>query len=144
MASEKETAELNAMAFEIYKDRVAMGAKCSHDQEALAAFKMAEAFVKVRTAIAKGDVKPRDMEASVLSNCRAPNLRKTHPYNLVSQVDGDLARVKQIHAWLEKNPTPETEPQELVHRLNRAFSDLGWDLPAVNVARQIFPAYASN
>lgn len=141
-ANEKEIAEVNAMAFEIFKDRVAAGnLKRSAEAEAAHAFQMAESFLKTRAAYAKGEIKPKAIEAARLSAASAPNLKRTHPHNLVSERFGNLDRVKKIKAWLDAHPTPEKDPDDLIHQLNREFADLSWDLPAVNTARALFPFY---
>ncbi len=144
MADEKNT-ELDELAFEIYSKRVATHASVkASEAEAVDAYRKAEAFVAVKKKVRAGGVKPLTTTEAQGADCRAPKLRDTHPINLVSREVGNLPRVEQIKKWLDQNPTPETNPEELIHRLNRAFNDLGWDMPTINVARQIFPAYAKN
>ncbi len=147
MANEKENApaknEVDAMAFEIFKDRVAGGMKRQPEQEAILAFKLAEAFVRTRNSIARGDVKTSEPEGIRLAEVSCPNQKRTHPINLVSQRYGNLDRAQKINAWLAKHPTPESEPEELVHSLNKEFPDLSWDLPQINTARAVLPAYAA-
>jgi hypothetical protein len=144
MAEEKPNTELEDLAFEIYSKRIAAAGNARHaDAEALDCFRKAEAFLKVRASVRKGETKTVHAP-SILADVHAPNLKRTHPHNLVSQKMGNLSKVKEINDWLNKNPTPETEPEELVSRLREAFSDLGWDLPTINTARAIFPAYCKN
>ena len=52
--------------------------------------------------------------------------------------------MKKINAFLDSNPTPEKEPDEMVAKLNRTFPDLEWDLPQIDRARTLFPAYCKN
>lgn len=145
MANEKPNPELDSFAFEIFKEVVAKSpASRGGEQQALAAYKKAEAFMAVRERVRSGDTKPAKVDGPVLADCFAPKLKKTHPHNLVSQKYGNLEKVNRIAQYLDKNPTPENEPDELIARFNREFTDLGWDLPAINTARAIFPAYCKS
>ena len=137
--------ELSDLAFDIYARRMASGqTKRNAETEAVDSFKQAEAFLKVRASVAKGETKLKAPEGPQLADCCCPKQAKTHPHNLVSQQFGSIDRVQKINAWLKQNPTPEKEPDELVMRLNREFSDLSWDLAAVNTARTIFPAFCKS
>ena len=144
MANEKVDDELEALAFEIYKQAVAGGSAIASEQQALAAYHKAEAFISVRTRVRNGQLKAEKTTGPQLCDVRAPNLPRTHPHNLVSKVYGNLDRVRKIYAWLEANPTPEREPTELIPRLQAAFPDLSWDVPTINTARAIFPDYCKN
>jgi hypothetical protein len=64
-----------------------------------------------------------------LSEVSAPNLKKTHPHNLVSRRFGDLKKVREVNAWLKANPTAET------------YEDLEWDAPTTKLARILFPEF---
>lgn len=151
-AQDSGIAERDSLAFQIFCQRVASHpVKRGGEHEALDAFKKAEAFLAVRKKLASGEVKVKEVEGIQLADCCAPNLPRTHPLNLVAKVHtnrksgvqthGDLARVSKINDWLYRNPTPETNPDELVNRLGAAFPELGWDLPTINVARAVFPNY---
>ncbi len=136
--------EVDELAFQIFAQRMAsLPGKRGGEPEALDAFRQAEAFLAVRGRVRSGEAK-KAAEEPVLADCCAPNLRRTHPHNLVSQRLGDLAKVNRVKQWLDRNPTPERDADELAHRLNREFPDLNWDLPTINVARAIFPAYCKN
>ncbi len=139
-----ETTELDDLAFQIYSARVAANpVRRGGEQEAIDSYRQAEAFLSTRKRVKAGELKPVVVEGPQLTDCCAPNLpHRTHPHNMVSQRFGDLARVNRIKRWLDVNPTPENDPAELVHRLNREFTDLNWDLPTINTARAIFGAYA--
>ena len=143
MATEEKNTELDDLAFEIFARRIAtLPVHRAIERDILDSYRKAEAFLAVKAKVHAEGLKT--MVAAIEppgSDCRAPNLRRNHPLNLVSRVDGDLNKVKQVQKFLAVNPTPAIDPQELVTRLNRSFPDLGWDLPTINVAREIFPAY---
>jgi len=145
MAGEKQSnPELDDFAFEIYKQAVATSpVNRGGEQQARAAYAKAEAFIAVRDRVRAGELKAVKPDGPQLAECSAPKLRRTHPFNLVSSRFGDLKKVSLISKWLDSNPTPESEPEELVTRINREFPDLSWDLPAINTARVIFPEYVS-
>ena len=137
-----ENKELDSLAFDIFARRIAaQPINRNAEHEALEAYRKAEAFITVRDSVRSGALVPAKLSGPQLCDCSAPNLKRTHPHNLVSQAFGDLAKVNRIKAWLDKNPTPESDPSELVVKCNREFPELGWDLPAVNTARAVFPAY---
>jgi hypothetical protein len=145
MAGEKQipNPELDSFAFEIFKQAVASSPHSrGGEQQALAAYKKAESFIGVRDRVRAGETKPAKSDGPSLCNCSAPNLRRTHPHSLVSERFGDLNKVNRIAKWLDINPTPENEPDELVSRINLEFPELSWDLPTINTARAIFPEYA--
>jgi hypothetical protein len=143
MAVEQKTnSEIDSLAFEIYSKRMAQpGPKRLASHEALEAFKQAEEFVAVRAKVKSGALKTEEPDGPQLAGFCAPNLKRTNPHNLVSQRFGNLQRVETIYTWLSRNPTPENDPEDLVHRFNHQYPDLGWTLPEINVARIIFPAY---
>lgn len=143
--AEKQTTELDQLAFEIFTQMVAKSPiNRGGEQQAKAAYVKAEAFLSVRDRVRAGDMKPVKQEGPVLADYFCPNLKRTHPYNLVSQKMGDLNKVNRIAKFLEANPTPESDPQELVDRINREFPDLEWDMPKINTARTIFPEYSKS
>lgn len=134
--------ELDALAFEIYKQRIATThVKRGGEQIALDSYRKAEDFLRIRDKIRSGDTSTKQPEGPQLSDCSAPNLSENHPHNMVSKRYGDLTKVNRIKKFLDQNPTPESDPGELVGKINREFPGIGWDLPQVNTARAIFPAY---
>ena len=143
MATEKTAVnpELDGLAFDIYKQRCANGQ--GGEQIAIDSYRKATDFIAVRAKMQTGQLNPAKPEGIQADYCRAPNQPKTHPHNLVASNGGDLARVARINAWLNKNPTPESDPNELIPRLRSAFPELSWDLPTINIARQTFPAYCA-
>lgn len=146
--------ELDALAFEIYSKRVASHpVRRGGERDALDSYRKAEAFLAVRKKVRSGETKVKDDGLVELCDCCAPNLPRSHPHNLVAkvftdrkgtQIQGDLAKVQRIAAWLYKNPTPESDPEELVSRINREFPELNWEQKEVNTARAVFPAYCKN
>lgn len=145
MAENKTNPELDQFAFEIFKQAVASSpASRGGEQQAMAAYRKAEAFMAIRDRVRSGDTKTVKPDGPALTDCFAPNLKRSHPHNLVSQKFGDLAKVNRISQFLDKNPTPENEPDELVSKINREFPELSWDLPTINTARAILPAYCKS
>jgi hypothetical protein len=140
---QKSASEVDSLAFEIYSKRMAHpGPKRAASFEALEAFKQAEEFIAVRAQVKSGALKTEEPEGPQLAACYAPNLKRTSPYNLVSFKWGSIDRVNRVLSWLEKNPTLD-DAEDLVHRFNSQFPELGWTLAEVSVARTIFPAYKS-
>lgn len=145
--------ELDDLAFEIYKERVGRGlTRRNGEHEAAESYRRAEAFLAVRKKVRAGELKPTKEEGPQLAESCAPNLPRTHPINLVARVHidrkgvetpGNLDKIRRIKDWLDKNPTPEDDPERLVHQFGREFHDLGWDLPKINTARAIFGAYTA-
>jgi hypothetical protein len=144
MANEQkaETSDLDVMAFKLYSQKLAgrNGSRVG-ERDAVESYAQAEAFLAVQRKARNGGLKPKAVEAQTLAPFSAPKLDRLHPHNLVSQRFGNLDTVNRIAKWLNDNPTPEKEPDELVGRFNETFS-LKWDLPTVNVARAVFPHYA--
>ena len=151
MATAEVNKELDDLAFRIYSQRLASRQmNRGGEQETIEAYRMAEAFIETRDKINRGVIKTAKPGQLVLADCCAPNLPRTHPHNLVAQLHtdrqgtqtpGDPNKINRIGKFLNDNPTPESNPDELIVKLNRQFPDLGWDLPTINVARAIFPAY---
>jgi len=146
MANEQKpvaTGDLDELAFAIFAARIAAHpSKRGGEAEAVDSYQKAEAFMAVRAKAQAGELKrPAQVAGSKLCDVFCPNLKKSHPHNLVSAKYGNLDKVNRIKLWLDKNPTPETDADELPPRLQREFNDLEWDLPTINTARAIFPAY---
>lgn len=136
--------ELDDLAFKIYAERVAAHpTRRSGETEAIDSYRQAEAFIAVRRRVKAGELKTTPVTGPQLADCWCPNIPRTHPYNLVSQQQGDLSKVNRIKRFLDVNPTPENDPAPLVAKVNREFGDLNWDLPTINLARTIFPSFTS-
>lgn len=150
-AAAPPNAELDELAFRIYSQKAAShSARRGGDREAIDAYKQAEAFLAVRAKVRAGEMKTVSAAEDLLADCSAPNLPETHPLNLVSRRFGDIAKVRRINDWLEKNPTPERDTEELVSRFRRAFPEVNWSAPShgealavINVARAVFPVYCT-
>lgn len=141
IAPDKNAAELDRLA-ELFMAHAP--ATIPPERLAIACYKKATAFLAVRDKIRSGEINvepTKEAKGVQLSTCSAPNLKKSHPLNLVSQRFGNLDRVNRIKLWLDKNPTPERDPSDLVPRLQREFPDLEWGVAEINVAREVFPHY---
>lgn len=143
MPAEKPNAELEAMAFEIFKQAVANSpANRGGEQQAISAFKKAEMFLAVRDKVRNGELSTTKPTGPQLADCCCPNQHKLHPHNLVSQRFGDLNKVNRIAAFLARNPPSQDRPEtDIAEAVNREFSDLSWKDSEVKIARAIFPAY---
>lgn len=157
MANDKTATspELDELAFRIYTESVARtSGRRGGDKLAMDSFRKAESFLAVRDKVRSGELKTSSSDGPQLADCCAPNLPRNHPHNMVAahytdrksgqSIPGDLAKVSRVAKWLAVNPTPESDPDELVQRLRSQFPELTWDLPTINVARAVFPAYAIN
>ena len=146
--------ELDDLAFQLYSQRVsAHPLHRGGEKEVREAYVKAQTFLDVRARVHAGELATKEPTGPQLADCCAPNLPKTHPINLVAAAHtdrkgtahaGDLSRVAKINKFLNENPTPEKEPDELVDKFARTFPDLGWDLAQIATARQTFPAYCKN
>lgn len=122
--------ELQDAAFELFSRRTATGVRSTQiEQVVKQCFRDARKFLDVAAKIATGEIDSTPEPVSILSPVRAPNLKPTHPHNMVSQVHGNLNRIKQIHDMLKADPTLAAVP------------DLDWGQPEVALARTIFPEY---
>lgn len=149
MASEKNE-ELDTMAFELFtKTPLSMrGEKVVTD-----CYRKAQEFITCRDSIRSGKLEVKKPEGPQLADCCAPNLPRNHPHNLVAAVYtdkagakhlGDIEKINRIKKWLDANPTPETDQDQIVPRLAQSFPELGWDASAILTARAVFPAYCKN
>lgn len=143
MAQPKSTDELDELAFRLYSDRIAkLPAQSSGEAAGAWAYRKAEEFLAIRDRIKTGGVAV--IQESKLADVCAPNLKPTHPHNLVSQRYAErhggeqkvLSMLKEIHAWLLANPRSDESPV--------AYERLDWDVPTTNLARVLIPHYASN
>lgn len=139
MAAEKNV-ELDELAFRLYAERIAkLPAQASGDASSAWAYRKAQEFIAVREKVRSGD-KAVTAE-SILADVCAPNLKKTHPLNLVSQRFKDdnggetkvLNRIKETIDWLRDHPRSDENPI--------AYEKLDWDVPTTNLARTVLPNY---
>lgn len=139
-----DTTEIDELAFRLYAERIAkMPSQVGGEAVSAWAYRKAEEFLSVRTRVRDGE--SPSMDESKLSDASAPNLKPTHPHNLVSRRfaashnGGEqrvMAMIREIHAWLIAHPRSD-ESQV-------AYEKLDWDVPTTNLARVILPTYASN
>lgn len=143
MATKTDTTELDELAFRLYAERIAkMPAQASGEASSRWAYRRAEEFISLRDRVRAGETVAASQ--TILADVSAPNLKKTHPHNLVSQRFCDdnggeqavLTRIKQIKDWLDKHPRSDESPV--------AYEPLYWDVPTTNLARVILPHYVSN
>lgn len=143
--------ELDEFAFEIFKQAVARSPiNRGGEQQARSAYVKAEAFLNVRDRIRSGELKPAKVDGPVLADCSVPNKHRTDPINMVSTRFGNanLELVNRVKKWLDVNPTPESDPLDIVPRFKSQYPELHWgDTPeqvvaSIATARVIFTAYA--
>src|SRR5687768_4787319 len=123
-----DTTELDELAFRLYAERIAkMPAGAGGEAASAWAYRKAEEFVTVRDKVRNGE-KP-DMASSRLSESSAPNLKPTHPHNLVSKRFAEshnggeakvLAMIREIHQWLLQHPHSDDSQV--------AYDKLDWDV----------------
>lgn len=133
IANTPDPAQLEQLAFRLFADRSGRIVNRSAEVLAVQCFADAEKFLGIAAKIRAGEPLTKKPTGPQLSDCSAPNLKPTHPLNMVSQRFGDpsLMQVRKLHARIEKDPTLEAIPE------------LDWGKAEVNTARAIFPAYAA-
>lgn len=145
--AKSDTTEVDELAFRLYAERLAgMPAQTSGDAAAIWAYRKAEEFLQTRDKVKSGAAAEQLLE-SKLSPVRAPNLKPTHPHNLVAQYHAEehggetrvLALLKEIMTWLNQNPS---DPERQVAYVNRSRG-IDWDVPTTNLARTLIPYYVN-
>lgn len=136
--------EVDEFAFRLYAERIAKMPSHANGEAASAwAYAKANDFMAVRARVKSGEAV--SVADSKLSEASAPNLKPTHPHNLVSRRfaashhGGEakvLAMLREINAWLQAHPRSD-EAQV-------AYDKLDWDVPTTNLARVLLPNYVSN
>lgn len=150
--AKSDSTEIEELSFRLYAERIAkMPAQVGGEAAASWAFVKAQDFIDVRDRVRSGE-KPSINESKLADVC-APNLRPTHPHNLVSRSFADanggepkvLNRIKQICDWLDKNPRSDEQPVALTQldRLDPS-TRFDWDVPTTNIARVLLPHYATS
>ena len=127
-ATEKVSEELNrsVVALELFKARSVQPGG-NPRQLAIACFRDAAIFLAAADEVQSGRANLFTDE-SPLDVAFAPNLKRTHPINLMSRAWGDLKKVQQALADLEANPGTDF------------YEPYSWGKPEVNQARALFPA----
>ena len=118
---------LSAVALELFKSR-SVHASINPRQLAIACFRDADVFISATQEILDGGVDLYADETNPLDEAFAPNLKRTHPINLMSRAWGDLRKVQAALADLDANPVAES------------YEPYSWGKPEVNQARALFPA----
>lgn len=116
-----------AVALQLFKERSTQSG-ISPKQLAIECFRDATAFTQVAEDIATGDVDLNSEDDNPLDVAYAPNLKRTHPVNLMSRTWGDLEKVREVINDLDANPAVES------------YELYEWGKPEVNQARYLFPA----
>lgn len=149
--------ELALLAFEIFKTRTAnLPVKAiSAKRQGLDAFRIATVFVEAQAMISDGIVEDEADNRHLADIC-APNMPADAPINVVAKVhtdrrgqvtEGDPKTVKRLNDWFKANPSPRENDEDAqktyVESFKRAFPRYRWwELPELNLARQIVPAHA--
>lgn len=122
----KISTRLQETAFELFKHRPANVG--SARQIAIQCYRSAEAFLQATDELIAGTLNITSIDQNPLDEAYAPNLKKTHPINLMSRHWGSVDKVRKTLAALKSEPEA------------KAYEPYGWGLPEVNQARALFPA----
>lgn len=143
-----DTSEIDDLAFRLYAERLCkMPAAANGEAISVWAYRKAEEFLATREKVKSGGLQGSIGE-SKLSEVSAPNLKPTHPHNLVSQryssqyPGGEqqvLTIIKEVVQWLEKHPRSDEQP--VAFTLQNNSRGIDWDVPTTNLARNILPHY---
>ena len=124
-AKQNDTKRLYDTALDMFKhSRIGVG---SADQKAMHCFRDAAAFLKVADKISSGQLDLESIDNNPLDEAYCPNLKKTHPVNLMSRHWGSVKKVTEVYEMV-RNPGVES------------YEELGWGKPECNQARALFPA----
>lgn len=124
--------ELQQRAFELFTARrAAIGLQVDAVELAKACYRDARSFLEVSSKVDAGEISIDLPKGPQLSDCCAPNLKPTHPINLVSQRFGSLQRVRDVFERLDRDPTMDSLPE------------YEWGPVEVNCARSLLPSFVS-
>ena len=123
----KETLSLPVVALELFKGRT-LQSGVNPRQLAIDCFRDATLFVAVAQEVQSGTADLFIEETNPLDLACAPNLKRTHPINLMSRAWGNLQKVQAALADLDAHPSAEF------------YEPYGWGKPEINQARALFPA----
>jgi hypothetical protein len=130
MATADKTTEnmnLASVALELFKGR-SLHHGVTPRQLAIDCFRDAAEFLAAAEDALAGKIDWFADDTNPLDSAFAPNLKRTHPINLMSRAWGDLKKVQATLAELDANPAAES------------YDSYGWGKPEVNQARALFPA----
>ena len=99
-----------------------------YKQLTINSFRAATEFLAGAQSVQNGEIDLFEEDRNPLDDAKAPNLKKTHPINLMSKAWGDVRLVQAALDDLDANPAAET------------YEPYGWGKPEVNQARALFPA----
>jgi hypothetical protein len=136
MAKDTQTAaSVEQLATRLFADRTARNPSGrATEATVLACYRDAETFMQTMAKIQAGELSPVAPVGPQLADASCPNLKPTHPLNMISSRYGNLERVQQLHARLAADPKID-ELKE---------GDLDWDKQAVITAREVFPHFAAS
>jgi hypothetical protein len=134
MAKDNQAAaSVEQLATRLFADRTARNPSGrATEATVLACYRDAETFMQTMAKIQAGELSPSTPAGPQLADASCPNLKPTHPLNMVSSRYGNLKRVQDLHAKLEADPKIET------------IDELDWGKQEVLTAREVFPAYAGS
>lgn len=126
----RDSSQLTSVALELFKER-SSHAGISPEQLAIDCYRDATAFLATTADVLSGKIDLQFEDANPLDEAFAPNLKRTHPINLMSQAWGDLEKVRTVISVLDANPAAES------------YETYSWGKPEVGQARALFPAVIS-
>ncbi len=118
---------LTSVALELFKMR-SMQSGTTPQQLAINCFRDAKVFLEITDQLTAGEIELSVDDRNPLDTAFAPNLKRTHPINLMSREWGDIKKVQSVLADLEANPAAD------------AYEPYAWGKPETNQARALFPA----
>ena len=125
-----ETLSLPFIALELFKGRSPQSG-VNPRQLAIDCFRDATVFISAAQELRSGKKDLFEEETNPLDLAYAPNLKRTHPINLMSRAWGNLQKVQAALADLDAHPSAEF------------YEPYGWGKPEINQARALFPAVVS-
>ena len=125
-----ETLSLPFIALELFKGRSPQSG-VNPRQLAIDCFRDATVFISTAKDLQSGKKDLFEEETNPLDLACAPNLKRTHPINLMSRAWGNLQKVQAALADLDAHPSAEF------------YEPYGWGKPEINQARALFPAVVS-
>ncbi len=125
-----ESNELKRVSIELFAASFAMaGGRINAEALSDASINAAQVFLARFGQFKAGKVVFDRLE-DALADCHAPNLRQSHPVNLVSRKYGKLDRLAEIWSQLEKLPESANEFSEFPE----------WKRGEITTARTLIPA----
>jgi hypothetical protein len=121
------TPNLVTVALELFKGR-SQQPGISPRQLAMTSFRDARIFLDAAEEALDQKLDDLSDDANPLDIAYAPNLKRTHPINLMSRAWGNLDSVKSVLAYLDAHPKADS------------YEPHSWGKPEVNQARALFPA----